>query len=181
VTSISADLHKYGYTPKGCGALLWADKDLRRYQTFLTSDWLGGHYATAGILGSRGGGAWAAAWAMVSHQGLDGLCALTAAARRATEALLSGLRALPGITVLAEPDATHVAFKCDEVDTFAVGAELRAQGWFCDEQAPPPTLHCTVMANHETTVEAFVAAVAAALRTVAEHGQAGSPKPYAAL
>ncbi len=178
VTSISADLHKYGYTPKGCGVLLWRDKELRRYQTFHTTDWLGGHYATSGILGSRGGGAWAAAWAMVSYQGLDGLCQLTAAARRATERLLAGLRAIGGVHVLAEPDATHVAFTFDDVDTFAVGGALRDRGWFCDEQSPPPSLHCTVMANHEATVDAFVAAVVDAQAEIAGGGAVGEQKPY---
>ena len=38
VTSISTDLHKYGYAAKGCSAILYRSKDIRKYQIFASTD-----------------------------------------------------------------------------------------------------------------------------------------------
>ena len=84
VTSISVDLHKYGYTAKGASVIMHRDKRLRGYQTFVTDNWLGGVYGSSGVLGTKGGGAMAAAWAVMNYLGDDGYLRLTAAARVAT-------------------------------------------------------------------------------------------------
>ena len=54
VTSISIDLHKYGYAAKGAGGLAHRTKALRAHQTFTTDRWLGGRYGSSGILGTKG-------------------------------------------------------------------------------------------------------------------------------
>ena len=58
------------------------NKALRRYQTFVTDNWLGGVYGSSGVLGTKGGGSIAAAWAVLHHLGDDGYLRVTAAARR---------------------------------------------------------------------------------------------------
>ena len=72
VTSISVDLHKYGYTAKGASVIMHRNKQLRSYQTFVTDNWLGGMYGSSGVLGTKGGGAMAAAWAVMHYLGDDG-------------------------------------------------------------------------------------------------------------
>ena len=62
VTSISADLHKYGYAAKGASVILYRNRDLRLNQFFVHTDWAGGIYASPAMAGSRPGGAIAAAW-----------------------------------------------------------------------------------------------------------------------
>jgi glutamate/tyrosine decarboxylase-like PLP-dependent enzyme len=156
VTSMSVDLHKYGYTAKGASVLLHRNRELRRHQTFVTENWLGGLYASSGILGTRSGGPIAAAWAVMSFLGEDGYLRLTRTAREATEALLAGLRAIPGVRVLGEPDATLAAFAIDGADAFAVGKALAKRGWFVDQQKPPPSLHCTVNAVHGPVIGEFL-------------------------
>lgn len=165
VTSMSVDLHKYGYAPKGASVIVHRDKEHRRYQTFTTDDWLGGFYGSSGILGTKGGGPIAGAWAVMQHLGLDGYERLTLDARGALERLVAGLRRIEGLKVLGDPDATLVAFTFEGADTFAVGRALWADGWYCDQQGPPPSLHCTVNAVHGPVIDDFVAAVE---RTVAE-------------
>ena len=44
VTTISADIHKLGYAPKGVSVILHDTKESRKYQTFVFDDWLGGFY-----------------------------------------------------------------------------------------------------------------------------------------
>ncbi len=41
VTSISADLHKYAYTLKGAGVLLYRSSDIRAFQVFVHTEWPG--------------------------------------------------------------------------------------------------------------------------------------------
>jgi sphinganine-1-phosphate aldolase len=181
VTSMSVDLHKYGYTAKGASVILHRTKELRRHQTFVTDNWLGGLYASSGILGTKSGGPIAAAWAVMNYLGEDGYLRLAKAAREATEALLRGLRAIPGLRVLGEPDATHAAFTFDAVDPFAVGKALMQRGWFVDQQKPPPSLHCTVNAVHGPVIAEFIAELKAVVEEV-RAAQASAPQmPYGSL
>ncbi|MFC3119150.1 pyridoxal-dependent decarboxylase [Jhaorihella thermophila] len=57
VTSISADLHKYGYAAKGASAILYRNLDLLKHQMFVYQDWPGGVFASPALLGTRPGGA----------------------------------------------------------------------------------------------------------------------------
>jgi glutamate/tyrosine decarboxylase-like PLP-dependent enzyme len=66
VCSMSADLHKYGFTAKGASVLLLADAALRRHLTFEFDNWPRGKYAVPTFTGTRPGGAIAAAWAGVA-------------------------------------------------------------------------------------------------------------------
>lgn len=183
VTSMSVDLHKYGYTAKGASVIVHRSKTLRRYQTFTTDDWLGGFYASSGVLGTKSGGPIAAAWAVLQHVGEEGYLRLTKAARSAAEELIAGLRAEPGVEVLGEPEATLVAFTVTDADTFAVGNTLFARGWFCDQQTPPPSLHCTVNAVHAEPgrIAAFLDALRESLAEVRGAAAEGEQMPYASL
>jgi sphinganine-1-phosphate aldolase len=181
VTSISVDLHKYGYTAKGASVIVHRNRALRKDQTFVTDNWLGGLYASSGVLGTKSGGPIAAAWAVMRYLGEDGYLRLTKRARVATEALLAGLRTLPEVRVLTNPDATLVAFSFADVDTFAVGEALWRRGWYVDQQKPPPSLHCTVNAVHENVIPSFLAALADAIAEVRSTAAQAAQKAYGAL
>ncbi len=160
VTSISVDLHKYGYTAKGAGVLVHRDARLRRFQTFATDNWLGGRYGSSGILGTKSGGAIAAAWAVLHHLGDDGYLRLAEVARRTCLRLADAVATIPGLRLLAPPDTTLVAVAADDpdlLDVVAVATALRGRGWLVDQQGPPASLHCMVNAVHEATIDAFVA------------------------
>ncbi|MBI5090455.1 MAG: aspartate aminotransferase family protein [Actinobacteria bacterium] len=159
VTSISVDLHKYGYTAKGASVIMHRTKQLRGYQTYVTDNWLGGLYGSSGVLGTKSGGSMAAAWAVLHFLGDEGYRRVTAAARRACEQLAVAIDATDGLEVVARPDATLLAVRArdpDDLDVFAVAAELWQRGWYVDRQGPPPSLHFTVNAVHEGRIEALV-------------------------
>jgi glutamate/tyrosine decarboxylase-like PLP-dependent enzyme len=181
VTSISVDLHKYGYTAKGASVIVHRTRSLRKDQTFITDNWLGGFYASSGVLGTKSGGPIAAAWAVMQYLGEEGYLRLTKIAREATETLLAGLRALSGVRVLGIPDATHAAFSFADLDAFAVGAALGRRGWYVDQQKPPPSLHCTVNAVHATVIPAFLAALREAMEEVRQTAAHAPQKAYGAL
>ncbi|MFT3854283.1 MAG: aminotransferase class V-fold PLP-dependent enzyme [Ilumatobacteraceae bacterium] len=160
VTSISVDLHKYGYTAKGAGVLVHRSKALRRHQTFVTDNWLGGLYGSSGILGTKSGGSIAAAWAVLHHLGDDGYRRLAGLARRLARRLADAIEQIPELWLLARPDTTLVAFRAADpstLDVVAVAAALRRRGWLVDQQGPPRSLHCMVNAVHEPTLDAFIA------------------------
>ncbi len=87
VTSISADLHKYGYSARGASVILYRDRELRRHQFFATSDWPGGLYGSPTLAGSRPGGAIAAAWAVLNYLGVEGYTRLARIVMDTTERL----------------------------------------------------------------------------------------------
>jgi glutamate/tyrosine decarboxylase-like PLP-dependent enzyme len=157
VTSISADLHKYGYASKGVSVIVYGDADLGRLQPFVTSNWLGGLYGSPSMAGTRPGGPIAAGWAVLHHLGQDGYLRLAEDAWRATTALRAAIDSAPGIAVRGAPDATVVAFGDDgsgAVDTFALGDALGEWGgWYFDRQTPPDSLHATVHAGHLAAID----------------------------
>jgi sphinganine-1-phosphate aldolase len=169
VTSISVDLHKYGYTAKGASVIMHRNKQLRSYQTYVTDNWLGGVYGSSGVLGTKGGGSMASAWAVMHHLGNEGYLRLTAAARRACLQLTTAVAAIPELTVRAQPHATLLAFGANDespLDVFAVAHALRQRGWYVDRQGPPPSLHCTVTAVHDGKIDAFVSDLQASVKEV---------------
>jgi glutamate/tyrosine decarboxylase-like PLP-dependent enzyme len=166
VTSISADLHKYGYASKGVSVILYGDAELARLQPFVTSNWLGGVYGSPSMAGTRPGGPIAAGWAVLQHLGEDGYQRLAADAWRAATTLRRTIDATPGVAVRGAPDATVLAFGDDgsgAVDTFALGDALAARGgWFFDRQTPPDSLHATVHAGHAVVIDELCADLVAA-------------------
>ena len=162
VTSISADLHKYGYAAKGVSVILYGDRELARLQPFVTTDWLGGLYGSPSMAGTRPGGPIAAGWAVLHHLGEDGYLRLAADAHRAASTILGCIRSTPGLAVRGAPDATVFAFGGvegpDGIDTFALGDGLAARGgWFFDRQTPPDSLHATVHAGHAAVADELCA------------------------
>jgi sphinganine-1-phosphate aldolase len=157
VTTMSADVHKLGYAPKGASIILHRNKDLRKYQTFVFDDWLGGFYASPNMQGSRPGLPMATAWAVMHKLGVDGYRRLTRVTIDTHARIVDAIRATPGLRVLGEPDAHLLAMASDSLDVFALGDALHAKGgWHLDRQAPPDSLHATVSAGNAAVVEEFV-------------------------
>ena len=179
VTSMSCDLHKFGYASKGVSVLAHRSKVLRQHQIFITTDWLGGLYGSAAMLGTRSGGPLASAWAVFEHLGEEGYLRLTERAFTARKRIQAGLSAIEGIAVRGEPEATLLAFGApigaeDPVDIYAVADRLWTDGgWYCDRQSPPDSLHCTVNSVHLDVADEFIAAVASAVEFVRSSAAAG--------
>jgi sphinganine-1-phosphate aldolase len=171
VTSISADVHKLGYAPKGASVVVYRSKELRRHQTFVFDDWLGGFYGSSGVLGSRSALPMATAWAVMHHLGLDGYKRLTKVTLDAARSMIDGVRAVDGVTVLGEPEAHLLAIaaapdSADPLDIFAVGDALASRGWFHDRQTPPDSLHATVSAGNAPMIDEYLTDLATAVAEV---------------
>lgn len=150
VTSISCDLHKYGYAPKGASVVLFADEAARRRAYFASAGWPGYPVINTTVQSSRSAGPLGAAWATFQALGAAGYRALAADAMRATERLVAGVAETPGLRVLGEPDAPLVAIASDDpgLCVFTLADEARLRGWFFQVQLSsgdsPANLHMTL-------------------------------------
>jgi sphinganine-1-phosphate aldolase len=158
VTSISADLHKYGYCAKGASTITYRSMDYMKHQFFITTDWPGGIYASPGIPGTRPGGPIAAAWAGLQALGEQGFLGLCERALKAADQIRAGVNRLDGVKILGTPDATLLAIGSDDeaVDIYAVADQLNAKGWHFDRQQHPSSIHLTVMSAHLDTADEFL-------------------------
>lgn len=168
VHSISADIHKLGYAPKGASVVLYRTKELRRHQTFLFDGWLGGFYGSPNLQGTRSGAPMAAAWAVMQHLGIEGYVALTARVLATADRIRDAFRATDGVRVLGDGAFHLVAVAsdptaADPLDAFALGDALTARGWYLDRQGPPDSFHMTVSNGNVAVIDAFLADVRAAV------------------
>ncbi len=156
VTSISADLHKYAYSAKGASVILYRNRDLRRKQYFIATDWPGGIYASPTMTGTRPGGAIASAWAVMNFLGEQGYLELARQTMETRDRILAGIRSIPGLDVLGDPDLSIMAIASRRGDIYAIGDEMSARGWHLDRQQFPPSLHLTLHPGHARVVDQFL-------------------------
>lgn len=168
VTSMSADIHKYGFAAKGASVVIYKSEKLRKHQFFVYADWPGGLYASPSMAGTRPGGSIAAAWAAMNAMGESGYLDNARRIMKTTEALQKGVGAIPGLTVLGKPDMSVFAFTSTEkaVDTYAVADALEARGWHMDRQHNPVCLHLMVSLSHEKIVDEFLGDLTASVEYV---------------
>ncbi len=164
VTSISVDLHKYGYTAKPASVILYRDKELRKHQYFAYTDWPGGIYVSPTMTGTRPGGAIAAAWAMLNRLGFEGYKEINAEVMAAVEKIQRGVASIEGIAVLGHPYGSIMGLGSDVVDVFEVGDLMHERGWHLDRQQNPNSLHLTVNRAHAAAVDRFLADLAEAVQ-----------------
>lgn len=170
VTSLSADIHKYGWCFKGASLLLHRDEDLLRRQYFLYDGWPGGLYGSATTAGTRPAAPIAAAWATINHLGLDGYLRLADKVRTAAARLRAGVEAVDGLHVTGDPvpGVMEIAVDAgaDGIDISAVADVMDDRGWHLDRQQGG--LHAIISPSHVEAAEPFLADLAEA---VAHHGE----------
>ena len=178
VTSISADLHKFGYAPKGVSVLLQRGRDRQRAQFFATTRWPGYPVVNPTMLGSKSAGALAAGWAITHALGRDGLAALAESCERSTRALIELVGSIEGLRVVGSPVGPLLAVATDatapadrQVDPHHWADQVRAHGWLLqlqpglaqtDGSVLPHTTHLTVTPVTEAVLPELSAALVAA-------------------
>ena len=186
VTTISADIHKLGYAPKGVSVILHRTKELRKYQTFVFDDWLGGFYASPNMQGSRSGLPMACAWAVMQHLGIDGYVALTDKVLTSADRIRAGIADIDGIQVMGDSGFHLVAMTADPafepaIDMFALGDALLARGWYHDRQKPPDNLHSTISAGNAGVIDEYLGDLADCAGDVVGTATADRSTSYATL
>lgn len=141
VTSISADLHKFGYAPKGVSVLLHRGRKRHRAQFFATTRWPGYPVVNPTLLGSRSASPLAAAWAITRRLGDAGYAELTAQTVRATAGISELVDRIPGLAVMGRPIGPALALVADaaapadqRVDPHHLADAVRGLGWRIQHQ-----------------------------------------------
>jgi glutamate/tyrosine decarboxylase-like PLP-dependent enzyme len=129
VTSLSVDLHKYGFAPKGISVLLQRRRELRDAQYYACGTWTGYTIVNSTTLGSKSLAALGAAWAVLRKVGRRGFIDMARSMWEATEELIEGIHGVPGLKVLGSPDMGLLAF-VSEGDLFELADRLHARGWY---------------------------------------------------
>jgi glutamate/tyrosine decarboxylase-like PLP-dependent enzyme len=152
VTSISTDLHKYGYAAKGCSAIMYRSKNIRKYQIFACTDTTGYTLINPTLLSSKTGGPMAGAWAILNFLGEDGYKKIVKEVQEATRKLIDGVNAMEDLQVLGEPAMCMFSFKSDTINVYQLADEMSQRGWYIQGQFSTPltprNLHISL--NHGT-------------------------------
>jgi glutamate/tyrosine decarboxylase-like PLP-dependent enzyme len=171
VTSLSVDLHKYAYAPKGASVVLYKDPGMRLRQFYACADWTGYTMVNATVQSTKSGGPLAAAWATLQAVGDEGYLDLARQTLSATRRLVDGMAAVPGLRVLGEPEMALVALAAqdDGVDVFEVCDEMASRGWYVQAQLGyrglPASIHLTLTASSDQHVDALLADLADSVAT----------------
>jgi glutamate/tyrosine decarboxylase-like PLP-dependent enzyme len=170
VTSISADLHKYGYAPKSASTIAFRSEDLQRYHQVHPSDWPGATYAAESMLGSRPAGAVAAAWTVLHYLGESGYLDYARRTMENKQRLLDGLRKLG-----MQPWDTELCvllFETAELPASAVVGALGEAGWVCMGTQKPQLVQLIIDPLAGAVVDEYLQTLASVLRRL-RGGNAG--------
>jgi sphinganine-1-phosphate aldolase len=152
VTSISTDLHKYGYAAKGCSVVMYRNKAIRKYQIFGCTDTTLYTVINPTVLGSKSGGPMAGAWAILNFMGEEGYKKIIQEVQEATKKLIEGINSIEGLQVLGKPAMCMFSFKSDVINVYQLADEMNKRGWYIQGQFSTPltprNLHISV--NHGT-------------------------------
>ena len=167
VRSMSADLHKYGFTAKGASVMLLRDQALRRHLIFEFDNWPRGKYAAPTFTGSRPGGAIAAAWAVMRYLGIEGYMRIAQQIMGARDRMMKGIAAIDGLYVVGTPELSVMGYGARDIDIFAVAEQLTQKGWFVSTMSEPPGVHMGMPTlAHVAIVDEYLGDLAAAVAVV---------------
>jgi glutamate/tyrosine decarboxylase-like PLP-dependent enzyme len=173
VCSIAADLHKYGLAPTGISTFTLRDAANLRYQVFRFERWPAGEYATETFAGSRNAAPIAAAWAVMRHLGEAGYLAKARAVIEQSRLFAEGIRRIPGLKPLTEPEAGIFLYTSDELDIVAVADGMTERGFPSRWMKEPAAIHIMISPNGD---RALIDEYVAALGEVAAKVRAGTIK-----
>ncbi len=158
VTSISADVHKFGFGAKGASVLTYCSMAYMQHQFLITTDFPGGIYISPTLMGTRSGGPIAAAWASMKHLGEKGYIELASKMMDGVKKLHSGLTSIPGITIVGKPCMNLIAYTTTnkKPDIFVIADRMQEKGWLIDRQQMPDCIHMTVLPTNVGVIDQYL-------------------------
>ncbi|CEP63759.1 sphinganine-1-phosphate aldolase DPL1 LALA0_S09e01860g [Lachancea lanzarotensis] len=145
VTSISCDTHKYGFAPKGSSIIMYRNRELRKYQYYLSTDWCGGLYGSPTLAGSRPGALVVGCWATMIHMGQQGYIDSCKEIIGTTRKLKKYVQdQIPQLQIVGDPVCSVIAVKSSEINIYDLADKLTSKGWHLSTLQDPPALHLAV-------------------------------------
>jgi glutamate/tyrosine decarboxylase-like PLP-dependent enzyme len=167
VHSLSADLHKYGYSAKPCSTILFKNKEFQNYHWFHPSDWPSGPYNTEAILGSFPAGSIASAWAVMMNLGEKGYLDLAKRFLEVRERYMAGINKIEGLKCW-DNDLTPLLIDVGELDYFSFMSGLFERQKFVFPVYEPTLVQFICDPVSDEVVDGFIAAVGEVAKGVRE-------------
>jgi len=178
VTSISADLHKYGFAAKPSSTILYRNEDYHQYQSFSFDEWPHASYKTQTFQGTRPSGSVASAWAVMKYLGESGYLKIAEKIMNIRKALLNGIKAIPGLRIWGDPDLSIISFGSDVINIHAVGDVMAMKGWFVARNVEPPALTHMLMPVHEVMIDDYLRDLAESVKKVSGEKVVGEKREF---
>jgi len=176
VTSISADLHKYGYAPKGISVILQRRRDLRDAQYYACANWSGYAIVNASTLSSKSVAAMGAASAVIHWLGREGYRERMAKTWEATKKVVAAIDEIDELEMVGRPDTILFAFKTKNGDLFELADRLTESGWHVQPTysfgRSPAHIHLSMDPGNAGNAEAFIGDLKKAVKDLPEAQEA---------
>mgnify|MGYP006239338989 FL=1 len=167
VSSLSVDLHKYAYAPKGSSVLLYRNDELRKQQFSVYPNWEGGIYGSTSFLGTKPGGIVAASWFALNHIGENGYIELTQKTMSATKVIYDFIQKSEHLFLIGNPIMSLIAFHSEKYDIYHIADELSNLGWYIGRLQNPRGIHLVVSQIHaDGAAENFIADLQSVLKNL---------------
>jgi glutamate/tyrosine decarboxylase-like PLP-dependent enzyme len=161
VSSISVDLHKYGFTPKGSSVIMYKNEELRKHQIYVNARWPGYPMSNAGMQATKSAGPLAGSWAIMNYLGFKGYTELASKTLHAYKTISTGIVKI-GYEITGKPDATIFAFQDTKNNIFQTGVKMIEKGWYPQIQPSnkelglPSTIHLNICPVHVEVADEFL-------------------------
>jgi sphinganine-1-phosphate aldolase len=177
VTSMSADLHKYGFCAKGTSSVLYRNAEYQKYQPFTFEDWPLGHFSNPNVASTRPGGSIASAWAVMNYLGREGYLELNERLMGMRQRYIDSINGIEGLHIYGQPHSLIISFGADdplEIDMAAVADGMLERGWFLGRLRTPPGMLIGLSQPHEGAHNAMIGDLAEVVHEVRASGARGS-------
>ncbi len=170
VTSISTDMHKFGYAPKNASMIMFKDKRLREYTIFSCTRTTTYVLINPTILSSKSAGPMAASWAILMYLGEEGYRRIVEEVMNATRKIIDAIDSMPDLRLLGRPDMCLFSVASNTINVFQLADEMNRRGWYIQPQLAtdlsPSNVHITVNHSAVPAVDEFIAELRDAVETV---------------
>jgi sphinganine-1-phosphate aldolase len=158
ITSISADPHKFGQSPKGISILMFRSHDIKKYLTFVDLNWSGGLYVVPDFSGSRAGSNIVILWAILKSIGLNGFTdsAQKLIKFRATLCKDIDEKFSNHVSVFGEPELSTFGIKSisRSINIHILNNQMTKRGW--EFNSLPDGMHFCLTEKHHVFKDKFM-------------------------
>jgi glutamate/tyrosine decarboxylase-like PLP-dependent enzyme len=176
VTTISADIHKYGYVPKGASVVLHRQDDWFELQGFLYGKWGAGLYGSAAMAGARPASPIACAWAVLNYLGVEGYTEIVRGLAETTARFRAVVAGIPEIEIVGDPIGPVLAMASTRAsfDLHAVADVLAERRWYLNRNLEPRGLQLMLSPGHAAVMDELAVDFGESIAAVRD-GFTGSP------
>jgi glutamate/tyrosine decarboxylase-like PLP-dependent enzyme len=170
VCSMSADLHKYGFTPKAASTIFHKSEEQHAHQIFDFKGWPAGGMTTNTAAGSRPGGAIAGAWAVMNYLGVAGYEEKAKMIVDAQTRIEEGMKQIGDYRTLHSNRFAITTIASDTLDIFGTWKSMAAKGWYTSAILEPMALQLMVQPYHVEVMDQFLADMQETAKQLREGG-----------